>query len=106
MSSPLCDEGRVYGEQWKRGNEIPQTCYDLPNIKGAARETEDGYIAEVLLPAEALQHFRPQVGARLGLNINITVKGQGFDREVYWLRPKDWSTLHLPHLWGTVVLSE
>ncbi len=103
---PLCNEGRVYVGQWKRGNEIPQTHYDLPNIKGVARKTEDGYIMEVLLLAEALQNFRPQVGARLGLNINITVKGQRFDREVYWLRPKDWSTLHLPHLWGSVVLSE
>ncbi len=103
---PLCDEGRVYVGQWKRGEELPQTRYDLPNIKSAARKIETGYIMEVLLPAEAIHGFLPQAGACWGLNLNLTVKGKWHDREVYWHRPKDWAILHLPHLWGMVVLSE
>ena len=51
---PLIDEGQVYAGQWKRGNEIPETRYDLP-IEGAAQKIEGGYIVEFLLPASFLQ---------------------------------------------------
>lgn len=82
---PLIDEGRVYAGQWKRGNEIPETRYDLP-IEGAKRKTEGGYIVEFLLPASFLQGFKPQVGVKIGLNINLTVRGKHYDRDVYWHR--------------------
>jgi hypothetical protein len=102
---PLIDEGRVYAGQWKRGNEIAETRYDLP-VKGAARKIEGGYIVEFLLPANFLQGFKPQTGAKIGLNINLTVRGKHYDREVYWHRQKDWSVLQSPHLWGTAELCE
>ncbi len=102
---PLIDEGRVYAGQWKRGNEIAETRYDLP-VKGAVRKIEGGYIMEFLLPASFLQGFKPQVGAKIGLNINLTVRGKHYDREVYWHRQKDWGVLHSPHLWGTVELCD
>gem|GEM_PF-3940790 len=35
--------------------------------------------------------FKPQVGAKIGLNINLTVRGKHCDREVYWHRQKEWS---------------
>lgn len=101
---PLVDEGRVYVGQWKRGNEIPQTLYDLPEIKSAARKTNDGYIVEVLLPTKYLHGFKPQVGAKLGLNINLTIHSERGAREVYWHRQKDLGVLRSPHLWGTVEL--
>lgn len=103
---PLIGEGRVYAGQWKRGNEIPETKYDLSDVKGVARKTQDGYIMEFLLPAKYLHGYNPQVGVKLGLNINLTVWGKHRDREVFWHRQKDWNTLHSPHLWGTVELSE
>lgn len=101
---PLVDEGRVYVGQWKRGNEIPQTLYDLTEIKSAARKTNDGYIIEVLLPTKYLHGFKPQVGAKLGLNINLTVYSERGTREVYWHRQKDLGVLRSPHLWGTAEL--
>ena len=81
---PLADENRVYVGRWKRKNEIPATQYDLPGIKSAAVRKDDGYVMEFLIPAAALQKYRPEVGARLGLSVNLTVKGKRFDREVYW----------------------
>ena len=101
---PLVDEGRVYVGQWKRGNEIPQTLYDLPEIKSAARKTNDGYIIEVLLPTKYLHGFKTQVGAKLGLNINLTVCSERGTREVYWHHQKDLGVLRSPHLWGTAEL--
>lgn len=102
---PLIDEGRVYAGQWKRGNEISETRYGLP-IEGTVRKIDGGYIMEFLLPASLLQGFKPQVGAKIGLNINLTVRGKHYEREVYWHRQKDWRVLHSPHLWGTVELCD
>lgn len=102
---PLMSEGRVYAGQWKRGNEIPETLYDLP-IKGAAKRLEDGYTVEFFLPAHLLRNFRPQVGVKIGLNINLTVKGRRYDREVYWHRQKGSGVLQAPNLWGTIELSD
>jgi len=103
---PLVGEGRVFAGQWKRGNEIPETRYDLPDVKSAVRKTEDGYIAEVLLPAKYLHGFKPEAGAKLGLNLNLTVHGKHGVREVYWHRHKDSGILNSPHLWGTVELTD
>ncbi|MGQ9520344.1 MAG: sugar-binding protein [Candidatus Fervidibacter sp.] len=102
---PLVNEGRVYAGQWKRCNEIPETLYNL-SIKGAAKRLEDGYTLEFFLPAYLLRNLRPQVGAKMGLNINLTVKGKRYDREVYWHRQKDSGVLQAPNLWGTIELSD
>lgn len=104
--TPLIAQGRVYVGQWKRGNEIPETRYDLPEVKSAARKTDDGYIVEVLLPAKYLYGFKPQAGEKLGLNINLTVHSRQGVREVYWLRQKGSGILSSPHLWGIAELVE
>ncbi|MCY3021020.1 MAG: hypothetical protein NTW87_18550 [Planctomycetota bacterium] len=104
---PQVKENRVYAGRWKRKDEIPETIYDLPGVKSAAMRTDDGYVMEFLLPAAALQNYRPEIGARLGLNLNLTVKGQRFSREVYWPWTKaDWALANWPKMWGTVQLAE
>ena len=103
---PLVDQGRVYVGQWKRKTEIPATRYDIQGIRSAARRTPDGYAMEFLLPARLLTGYRPKAGARLGLNLNLTVKGRRLDREVYWPRRKDWGVMNLPKTWGSVELAD
>jgi len=104
---PLVQENRVYAGRWKRHNEIPETVYDLPGVKSAAARTNDGYVMEFLLPAAAMQKYKPEAGVRLGLNLNLTVKGQRFNREVYWPWTKaDWATANWPKMWGSLKLVE
>jgi len=104
---PLVNEHRVYAGRWKRKNEIPETQYDLPDVKGAAVKLDDGYAMEFLLPAPDLQKYQPKAGGRLGVSLNLTVKGQRFNREVYWPWTKtDWATANWPKMWGSLELAE
>jgi len=101
---PLVGEGRVYVGRWKRKDEIPATRYDIQGIRSAARRTPEGYVVEFLLPASLLEKFQAKAGARLGLNLNLTVKGKQLDREVYWPARKDWAVMNLPKVWGSMEL--
>ena len=103
---PLAGEARAYAGQWKRKDEIPATRYDVQGIQSAARRTPDGYVMELLLPAAQLKGYQPKAGARLGLNVNLTVKGRRLDREVYWPAAKDWAVMNLPKVWGSAELVE
>lgn len=100
------DQNRVFAGQWKRKNEIPETKYDLKDVKGAAVKTADGYRMEFLLPAAVLVKFKPEAGSRVGLNLNLTVQGTRFNRDVYWPWMKDWGVQNLPKTWGTLELAE
>jgi hypothetical protein len=103
---PLPEAQRVYAGQWKMKNEIAATRYDLPAVHGVARRTTDGYVMEFLLPADQLQNYHPQVGGRLGLNLNLTIQGQQAPREAYWPQPKNSGATGHPDRWGTVLLLE
>jgi hypothetical protein len=101
---PLPEEKRVYLGQWKMKNEIQATRYDIAAIRGVATRTAGGYAMEFLLPADQVRNFRPQVGRRLGLNVNLTVQSKQNSREVYWPNPKKFGVNTRPDRWGTVLL--
>lgn len=102
---PLVAEKRVYGGQWKRADEIPETRYDLPAVEGVAIPKGRGYVMEFRLPASELQGFQPRAGARLGLNLNLTIKGGPYNREIFWPAPKEANIATHPGLWGSLELS-
>jgi hypothetical protein len=103
---PLPDARRVYLGRWKMKEEIPATRYDIPSIHGVALRTDDGYVMEFLLPAAEIRDFRPEVGCRLGLNLNLTIQGNQLSREAYWPSPKNSGATTHPDRWGTVLLAE
>jgi hypothetical protein len=97
------NKGRVYVGQWKRNEEIAATQYDIAGVPGAAVKRADGYVLECLIPAAQLKGFNPVAGGKLGLNLNLSVKGMTQDREVYWAVPKA-DAVPQPANWGTVTL--
>ena len=101
---PVVAEKRVYVGRWKRNDEIPATRYDIPGIDGSCRKTPGGYVMEVLLPAAEIRGFSPRKGARLGVNLNLTVPGPPARSEVYWPRAKADDVMSHLHLWGRVEL--
>lgn len=103
---PLSDAGRVYLGQWQMKSEIAATRYDIPAIQGVAARTADGYVMEFLLPADEIQNYRAQAGARLGLNLNLTIQGKEGTREVYWPSAKNSGVTTRPDRWGTMLLTE
>ena len=98
---PLVDQNRVYVGQWKRAAELDETQFDIQGIQSAAKKTADGYVMEFLLPASLIKHYRPAVGSKLGVNLNLAVHGQQSDREVYWPNSKGSDAPAHPELWGT-----
>lgn len=102
---PQVEQKRAYVGRWKRGAEIAATQYDIAGIQSAARRQGDGYVLECLLPATLIQGYKPAPGTRLGLNLNLSVKGVQLDREVFWPLPKSDGTPDHPENWGTVVLA-
>jgi len=104
---PQVDEGRVYVGRWKRAKEIAKTQYDIEGVASAAKRSGDGYVMEFVIPASALQKYAPRAGGRIGLNLNITVKGSRYAREVFWPRTKaDWPTANWPKMWASMQLVE
>lgn len=101
--APQVDSQRAYVGQWKRGTELPETHYDLAGIQSKVIRTENGYIMQALLPASLLTGFKPMPGARLGLNLNLSVKGAKQDREVFWSLSKS-EGVEQPANWATVLL--
>jgi len=101
---PLVAEKRVYGGQWKRSDEIPETRYDLRTVEGVAISKGRGYVIEFRLPASELQGFQPRAGASLGVNLNLTIKGSQYNREVFWPAPKEANIATQPGLWGSLEL--
>ncbi len=101
--APLTAAGRAYAGQWKRGDEIAATRYDIEGIGSKVVHTPDGYIMECLVPASQLSGFKGVPDTRLGLNLNLSVKGSAQDREVFWSLPKDVG-VDQPGGWATVIL--
>ncbi|MCA1595883.1 MAG: CBM9 family sugar-binding protein, partial [Chloroflexi bacterium] len=101
---PRFETGSVYVGRWKRGGEIGATRYDVPGIRSTARRTPGGYVMECLIPASLMDGFNPTVGARLGLNLNLSVKGITTDREVFWPHSKAEGIADHPDQWGAVTL--
>ncbi len=102
--APQVEQKRVYVGQWKRNAEIPETRFDLAGIQSAALRKNGGYVMECLIPAAMIKDFKPTPGAKLGLNLNLSVKGTPQDREVFWTQPKSEAATQ-PASWGTVTLA-
>lgn len=101
---PLLDTGKVFAGRWKRGAEIPATIYDLPDVRGVSRKTEDGWLMEVFLPGSRLQGWRPDPGRTLRANINLTLPGPQGKTEIYWPAAKEDGAPDRPELWGLLRL--
>ncbi|HRR07004.1 MAG TPA: sugar-binding protein, partial [Victivallales bacterium] len=101
---PLPDENRVYVGQWKRGSELPANREDIKNLKTAAKRKGEGYVMEFLLPATEMKNFPAKPGAKIGLNINLTVFGRPLQDEIYWPNSKASGLYCQPPYFGTVEL--
>lgn len=101
--APQVDQKRVYAGQWKRNAEIAATQFDINGIQSAAARKGDGYVMECLIPTALLKDFKPAAGSKIGLNLNLTVKGATQEREVFWTQPKAEAAAQ-PASWGTVTL--
>lgn len=103
---PQVADGSVYAGQWKRRDEIPEIRYAIPGVKGVSRRDGQGYAMELLLPAAAMHGYAPRAGGRIGLNLNLNIKGARHDREVFWPEAKSWGIMNLPKHWGSVELAD
>jgi hypothetical protein len=103
---PQFEENRVYAGRWKVGEEIPETKYDLPGVKSAVRRTEKGYVMEFVLPSSAFDTFRAKAGTKIGLSVNLTLRGEIGDREVFWPRVKGFGNNLNPSVWGVMIFGE
>ncbi len=101
---PMPAENRMYVGQWKRGEELDKTQYDMSGIQSACRKSGNGYVFEVLLPKDKLVGFTARSQQKLGLNLNLSVHGELGPREVYWPQSKKRSDVSNPAGWGTVIL--
>jgi hypothetical protein len=101
---PMPAENRMYVGQWKRGDELDKTQYDIKNIQSACRKSGNGYVFEVLLPKDKLVGMTASSHRKLGLNLNLSVNGELGMREVYWPQSKQRSDVSNPQGWGTVIL--
>lgn len=96
----------VYLGQWKRGDEIENTRMDIGAVEGASSLTETGYVMEFVIPWSEIEGGRPAAGSRMGLSLNLAVKGTDGDREVFWPRLKTGEVMSRPSEWGSVILAE
>lgn len=55
---------------------------------------------EWLLPAARIEGFASKPGAKLGLNLNLTVPGARGRSEVYWPQSKADGAMWRPQAWG------
>jgi hypothetical protein len=102
---PLVAEKRVYAGQWKRGDETPQTRYDIPGVAGVALRQGRGFVMEFRLPATELHGWTPAAGKTIGLSLSLSIRAGQASREVYWPRPKSAGMLTQPGVWGSVELA-
>ena len=61
---------------------------------------------EFLLPASAIRHYQPVAGGKIGVNLNLGVRGQHADRQVHWPNAKASGAPTRPETWGTLDLAE
>ena len=103
---PSFDDKRVYVGQWKVKSEIPEIRYDITGIQSFAKRTATGYKMKFFIPVANFQKLGLKPGADIGFNANLTVRGQAFDREVFWPRTKANGTNIHPLSWGRIKLEE
>ena len=103
---PSFDDKRVYVGQWKVKSEIPEIRYDITGIQSFAKRTATGYTMKFFIPVANFQKLGLKPGADIGFNANLTVRGQAFDREVFWPRTKANGTNIHPLSWGRIKLEE
>ncbi|MGA2253878.1 MAG: hypothetical protein ABSG53_04380 [Thermoguttaceae bacterium] len=59
-------------------------------------------IIEIVLVGQ----YNPELGGRLGLNLNLTIRGKRANRGAYWPGPKMFGVTTRPDRWGTALLLE
>lgn len=91
--------------QWHReGDDITKSINDVASIKRGFKQVEDGYILELFIPGSALHGFKPNEGATLKLNMNITFN-EG--KEASWITSKNIGVdFSAPKNWGSVTLTK
>ncbi len=100
--SPQTNEKRAYLGRWKRNNETPAIEYDIKGIESFSMKKGDGYILEVRIPAEKIKDFKPEKGAKLGMDLILNIKRNPEDVQIYWPREKADQIAEKPQLWGTL----
>jgi hypothetical protein len=101
---PLVDSKSVYLGRWKRNSEIAETQFDIKSVEGVSMLRKPGsYVVEVLIPAEAITGFNPDVKT-LGLNLNLTISGEKSKREVFWIYDKPSGVIQKPGKIGRVII--
>lgn len=103
-AAPLLKENQVFVGRWKVKDEIPANQFRLAGVKSAAKRTSKGYLMEFLIPATSLDSPTLKSGSTLAMNLNLSIKGVKFDREVYWPQKKASGVTMKPTLWGTMKL--
>jgi len=103
---PDFKKNRVYVGEWRTKDNHPDAKFDLPGIKSAAKQTDDGYVMEFLLPASAIPNFNPTAGMAFRVNINLGIYGTGGKREVYWPLNKATGAGDHPNQWGVLKLND
>jgi len=102
---PQFKDNRVYVGEWIMDKEKDVSHYDIPEIKSAALQTNDGYIMECLLPVSAIQNFTPGEGTAIRLNAILNIHGNDGTREVYWPQNKASGVGDHPNDWGLLKLN-
>lgn len=103
---PQPARGAVYAGQWKRGDEIDATRYDIPGLHSAAKATGTGYTFEVVLPKALVPGLQLKPGASIAGQLMLAVHGKQFAREVGWPATKSQGGAGAPEAWPRLVLAE
>ncbi|MGH7178529.1 MAG: hypothetical protein ACREJC_14225, partial [Tepidisphaeraceae bacterium] len=89
--------------QWHRaGDALADHLIPHPDVKKAVRILPDRYVAEILIPAKALNGWAPQGGAVIGFNIHTRNFQHAID--YFWSAPKEMMTQTRPSTWGNLLL--
>lgn len=102
---PQVQDKKVYIGEWIMENNRDMSRYDLPGIKSAAVQTDDGYIMEFLLPASLIKDFPTASGGSFRLDAILNVHGSKGNREIYWPENKASGVVDHPNDWGLIKLN-
>lgn len=103
---PLVNEGRAYLGRWGHGDGLPPTTYDVPGMTSKVVKKGDGYVLEALIPTSLLPGWAPKPGARVGVNLNLSLRGVAGERNLFWPNSKAEGPQWQPGMWGGWILGE
>ncbi|HAI14584.1 MAG TPA: hypothetical protein DCM28_22955 [Phycisphaerales bacterium] len=103
---PRPEENRMYIGQWKRGDELSATQFDIAGIQSACRRSGNGYTFEMLLPAKHIAGYTAKQGKKMGVNLNLSVQSELGPREIYWPQSKKHGDISNPAGWGVMILGQ